>query len=173
MLVLTRATLRLSCRTVEHGARIIKQNRRGSFRSVDKAGSPFRLAPLVWIRNLLGSHRNLSNEYEYNARLVVHTVRQTDWTIARWKGNMISTQHNDLDLIAKDTLMQLYNNYIKMMLFRWCFTKLIRFKNNFMYLMFNMIHTDVLKFIEHIIFINIAILESILNLIFIKKFFYI
>ena len=38
VLVLTRATLRLSCRTVEHGARVIKQNRRGSFRSVDMAG---------------------------------------------------------------------------------------------------------------------------------------
>ena len=25
----------------------------------------------------LGSHRNLSNEYEYNASPVVHTVRQT------------------------------------------------------------------------------------------------
>ena len=37
-LVLTRASLRLSCRTVEHGARVIKQNRRGSFRSVDMAG---------------------------------------------------------------------------------------------------------------------------------------
>ena len=35
---LTRASLRLSCRTVEHGARIIKQNHRGSFRSVDMAG---------------------------------------------------------------------------------------------------------------------------------------
>ena len=32
-----------------------------------------------------------------------------------------------------------------------------------------MIHTDVLKFIEHIIFINIAIFEGILNLIFIIK----
>ena len=38
VLVLTRASLRLSCRTVEHGARVIKQNRRGSFRSVDMAG---------------------------------------------------------------------------------------------------------------------------------------
>ena len=38
VLLLTRATLRLSCPTVEHGARVIKQNRRGSFRSVDMAG---------------------------------------------------------------------------------------------------------------------------------------
>ena len=38
--------------------------------------------------------------------------------------------------------------------------------------MFNMIHTDVLKFIEHIIFINIAIFEGILNLIFIIKLFW-
>ena len=38
VLVLTRATLRLSCRTAEHGAPVIKQNRRGSFRSVDMAG---------------------------------------------------------------------------------------------------------------------------------------
>ena len=40
-----------------------------------------------------------------------------------------------------------------------------------MYLMFNMIHTDVLKFIDHIIFINNVIFESILNLIFIIKLF--
>ena len=52
-----------------------------------------------------------------------------------------------------------------MILFRRCFTKLIRFYNNYMYLMFNMIHTNVLKFIEHIIFIDIVIFESILNLI--------
>ena len=38
VLVLTRASLRLSCRTAAHGARVIKQNRRGSFRSVDMAG---------------------------------------------------------------------------------------------------------------------------------------
>ena len=38
VLVLTRACLRLSCRTAAHGARVIKQNRRGSFRSVDMAG---------------------------------------------------------------------------------------------------------------------------------------
>ena len=31
-----------------------------------------------------------------------------------------------------------------------------------------MIHTDVLKFIEHIIFINIAIFEGMFNLIFIN-----
>ena len=36
-----------------------------------------------------------------------------------------------------------------------------------MYLMINMIHIDVLKFIEHIIFINSAIFERILNFIFI------
>ena len=40
-----------------------------------------------------------------------------------------------------------------------------------MYWTFNMILTDVLKFIEHIIFINIAIFEGILNLIFIIKIF--
>ena len=34
-----------------------------------------------------------------------------------------------------------------------------------------MIHTDVLKFIEHKIFINIALFEGILNLIFIIKLF--
>ena len=34
-----------------------------------------------------------------------------------------------------------------------------------------MIHTDVLKFIEHIVFINIAIFEGILNSIFIIKLF--
>ena len=38
VLMLTRASLRLSCRTAAHGARVIKQNRRGSFRSVDMAG---------------------------------------------------------------------------------------------------------------------------------------
>ena len=38
VLVLTRASLRLSCRTAAHGARVIKQNRRGSFRSVNMAG---------------------------------------------------------------------------------------------------------------------------------------
>ena len=37
--------------------------------------------------------------------------------------------------------------------------------------MFNMIHTDILKFIEHIIFINIAIFEGIVNLIFIIKLY--
>ena len=41
-----------------------------------------------------------------------------------------------------------------------------------MYWMFNMIHIDVLKFIEHIIFINIAIFEGILNLLFIIKLFF-
>ena len=34
-----------------------------------------------------------------------------------------------------------------------------------------MIYTDVSKFIEHIIFINIAIFEGILNFIFIVKLF--
>ena len=34
-----------------------------------------------------------------------------------------------------------------------------------------MIHTDVLKFIEHIIFMNIVTFESILNLIFIIKLY--
>ena len=67
--------------------------------------------------------------------------------------------------------MQLDNNYIKMILFRRCLTKLIRFYNNYMYLMFNMIHTDVLKFIKRIIFINIVIFESILNSIFVIKLF--
>ena len=38
LLVLTRAILRLSCRTAEHSARIINQNRQDSFRSVDMAG---------------------------------------------------------------------------------------------------------------------------------------
>ena len=38
VLVLTRATLRWSCRTAAHGARVIKQNRRGSFRSLNMAG---------------------------------------------------------------------------------------------------------------------------------------
>ena len=38
VLVLTRASLRLSCHTAAHGARVSKQNRRGSFRSVDMAG---------------------------------------------------------------------------------------------------------------------------------------
>ena len=37
--------------------------------------------------------------------------------------------------------------------------------------MFNMIHTDVLKFIEQIIFINIAIFEGIVNLIIIIKLY--
>ena len=40
-----------------------------------------------------------------------------------------------------------------------------------MYLMFNMINTDVLKFIEHIICINNVIFGSILNFIFIIKLF--
>ena len=37
--------------------------------------------------------------------------------------------------------------------------------------MFNLIHTDVLKFIEEIIFINSVIFECMLNFIFIVKLF--
>ena len=37
--------------------------------------------------------------------------------------------------------------------------------------MFNIIHTDVLKFIKHIIFINLVIFEIIHNLIFTIKLF--
>ena len=64
-----------------------------------------------------------------------------------------------------------YNNYIKMIFLGGVSQKLIRFSNSYMYWMFNMIHTNVLKFIEHIIFINCAIFEGILDLIFIIKLF--
>ena len=61
-----------------------------------------------------------------------------------------------------------------MILFRRCFTKLIRFLNiymymPYMYLMINVIHTDVLKFIEQIFSINSVIFECIHNFIFFNK----
>ena len=61
-----------------------------------------------------------------------------------------------------------------MILFRRCFTKINTFLNiymyrPYMYLMINVIYTEVLKFIEQIFSINSVLFECINNFIFIIK----